>query len=41
MVGGVLVEKDLETVKKDMDAQIINVLFLIMFNIYKYLYFLN
>jgi len=25
MVGGVLVEKDLETVKKDLDAQIINV----------------
>lgn len=25
MVGGVLVEKDLETVKKDLDDQIINV----------------
>jgi len=25
MIGGVLVEKDLETVKKDLDTQIINV----------------
>jgi len=26
MIGGVLVEKDLETVKKDLDIQIINVI---------------
>jgi hypothetical protein len=25
MIGGILVEKDLETVKKDLDSQIINV----------------
>jgi len=25
MIGGILVEKDLDTVKKDLDSQIINV----------------
>jgi len=31
MIGGILVEKDLDTVKKDLDSQIINVYQLYLF----------
>jgi len=32
MIGGILVEKDLDTVKKDLDSQIINVYQLYLFS---------
>jgi len=41
MIGGVLVEKDLETVKKDLDTQIINVIIYIKIEIYVFLFRLN
>jgi hypothetical protein len=42
MIGGVLVEKDLETVKKDLDTQIINVIIIfILFSIFYFILFLD
>ncbi len=39
MIGGILVEKDLETIKKDLDIQIINVNLFIYLLLYLFIVF--